>query len=67
VPEAASRQSYTPEPVNFDGTTELDGDTTATDTATPAPPASGAAGDDDEEEMDEDSSEDVCTTYLCDE
>lgn len=50
--------------MNFDGTMELDGDTTATDTATPAPPASGAAGDDDEEEMDEDSSEDVCTSLL---
>jgi len=64
APEAASRQSYTPEPMNFDGATELGGESTARNTATPAPPASGAAGEDDEEEMDEDSSEDVCTSLL---
>ena len=50
--------------MNFDGPTELDGDASAQDTATPAPPGSGAAGDDDEEEMDEESSEDVCTSLL---
>lgn len=50
--------------MNFDGVTELGGDTTATDTAIPAPPASGAPEDDDEEEMDEESSEDVCTSLL---
>lgn len=58
--EPDSRQSYTPEPMNFDGATEPGGDTTEKDTATAAPPASG----DDDEEMDEESSEDVCTNLL---
>jgi hypothetical protein len=53
--------------MNFDEATELGDDTTAKDTATPAPPAppaSGAGEDDDDEEMDEESSEDVCTSLL---
>ena len=64
VPEPASRQSYTPEPMSLDRATELGGDTTAKDTVTAAPLATGVAGEDDEEEMDEESSEDVCTNLL---
>ena len=64
VEELDSRQSYTPEPMNFDGATEKGGDTTAKDTAPATPSASGIAGEDDEEEMDEESSEDVCTNLL---
>src|SRR5258708_3362997 len=62
--ESDSRQSYTPEPMNFDRATELGGDTTATDTATAEPPPPEIAGEDDDEEMDEESSEDVCTNLL---
>ena len=62
--EPDSRQSYTPEPMNFDEATELGGDTTAKDIATAVPPPSGIAGEDDDEEMDEESSEDVCTNLL---